>query len=199
MTYRDSMIIDNMRFVSYIIGKYFSNTTNVDKEDLFQSGCIGLIKAVDTYDEKHGIKFSTYASRVIYNEICAQFRRSRVYTVNPMYDSLEAPIGYDKEGDAITLSDVLSSEDVVVDTIEENINLTTITGYLMQWEVSPRFKSIVTDYLTAKLEDKVSQSKIGEKYGVSQCQVSRIVNRFYDFCRSKYEEEDNYENRISNS
>lgn len=69
---RNKMIEDNIGLV-HSIAKRFTGR-GVDYEDLFQTGCIGLIKAVDNYDESKGFKFSTYAVPVIMGEIRRIFR-----------------------------------------------------------------------------------------------------------------------------
>lgn len=69
---RDEMIEENIGLV-HSIAKRFTGR-GVDYEDLFQSGCIGLIKAVDHFDESKGFKFSTYAVPVIMGEIRRLFR-----------------------------------------------------------------------------------------------------------------------------
>lgn len=69
---RDKMIEDNIGLV-HSIAKRFTGR-GVDYEDLFQTGCVGLIKAVDNFDESKGFKFSTYAVPVIMGEIRRIFR-----------------------------------------------------------------------------------------------------------------------------
>lgn len=63
---RDRLIRHNLRLVAHIAKKYYAADT---PEDLISTGSIGLIKAVNTFDPAHGIKFSTYASRCIENAI----------------------------------------------------------------------------------------------------------------------------------
>lgn len=69
---RDKMIEDNIGLVHSIAKRFMGR--GVDYEDLFQTGCIGLIKAVDNFDESKGFKFSTYAVPVIMGEIRRIFR-----------------------------------------------------------------------------------------------------------------------------
>lgn len=69
---RDKMIEDNIGLVHSIAKRFIGR--GVDYEDLFQTGCIGLIKAVDNFDESKGFKFSTYAVPVIMGEIRRIFR-----------------------------------------------------------------------------------------------------------------------------
>lgn len=69
---RDKMIEENMGLV-HSVAKRFKGR-GADYDDLFQSGCIGLIKAVDNFDENLGFQFSTYAVPVIMGEIKRVFR-----------------------------------------------------------------------------------------------------------------------------
>lgn len=69
---RDEMISENIGLV-HSIAKRFTGR-GADYEDLFQSGCVGLIKAVDNFDESKGFAFSTYAVPVIIGEIKRIFR-----------------------------------------------------------------------------------------------------------------------------
>lgn len=75
MSERDQKIIGNLKLVNHILWKQFPNLAY--NEDAFQIGCIGLIKAVDTYDEDSGIAFSTYASKCIANEIMMELRKQQ--------------------------------------------------------------------------------------------------------------------------
>jgi RNA polymerase sporulation-specific sigma factor len=64
---RDTLIAHNLRLVAHIIKKYSSG--NTDQEDLISIGTIGLIKAVNTFDQSKGIRLSSYAARCIENAI----------------------------------------------------------------------------------------------------------------------------------
>ncbi len=64
---REEFIVGNMRLVLSIIKRFSSKAKNPD--DLFQAGCIGLIKAMDNFDLSVGVKFSTYAVPMIIGEI----------------------------------------------------------------------------------------------------------------------------------
>lgn len=64
---REKFIIGNMRLVLSVIQKYWQNRENSD--DLFQIGCIGLIKSIDNFDLSLNVRFSTYAVPMIIGEI----------------------------------------------------------------------------------------------------------------------------------
>ena len=64
---REELIRGNMRLVLSVIQRFTNRKENMD--DLFQIGCIGLIKAIDNFDSDHGVRFSTYAVPMIIGEI----------------------------------------------------------------------------------------------------------------------------------
>lgn len=99
---RNKLIEHNLRLVAHIAKKYES--TKIDKDDLLSIGTFGLIKAVDTFNFDANNKLSTYAARCIENEILMHIRsnKKRKDTI-----SLYSPIGEDKEGNEISLSDVI--------------------------------------------------------------------------------------------
>lgn len=71
----NQIIIDNQNLIYSIINTYFSTYSN--KNDLFQAGCIGLLKAAKNYDESYNTKFSTYAYTFIFGEISASIREDK--------------------------------------------------------------------------------------------------------------------------
>ena len=70
---REALITDNMALVTYMLKKI----TGSYDEDLYQSGCLGLTKAAQSFDPEKGFKFTTYASRCIMNEIFMEFRSNK--------------------------------------------------------------------------------------------------------------------------
>ncbi len=72
---RQKLIEHNLRLVAHIIKKYYASQN--DQEDLISIGTIGLIKAIDTFDPRKGIRLSSYASRCIENEILMFFRSGK--------------------------------------------------------------------------------------------------------------------------
>ena len=71
---RDKLIIENMPLVRHVANRFARDVSDTD--DLFQEGCIGLLKALENYDSERGTKFSTYAVPYILGEIRAFLRRS---------------------------------------------------------------------------------------------------------------------------
>lgn len=107
MTDREQKIIDNMGLVHYVLHKYFP--LYIDNQDNIQNGYVGLIKAVDSFDESTGNTFSTYASRCIFNEIAMDLRRRNKYAKDI---SLHAVLAEgDTRDEPLIIEDVLSYED----------------------------------------------------------------------------------------
>ncbi len=107
MTDREQKIIDNMSLVHYILHKYFP--LYIDNQDNIQNGYVGLIKAVDSFDESTGNTFSTYASRCIFNEIAMDLRRRNKYAKDI---SLYAVLAEgNTQDDSLTIEDILAYED----------------------------------------------------------------------------------------
>ena len=101
---RDILIEHNLRLVAHITKKY--ENSNIDNDDLISIGTIGLIKGIDSFSKKHGTKITTYCARCIENEILMFFRSNKKNNNNI---SLDYPIGYDKEGNDITILDILKT------------------------------------------------------------------------------------------
>ena len=109
---RNVLVERNLRLVAHIAKKY--NTGNIDNDDMISIGTIGLIKAITSFDPNKGIRLATYAARCIENEILMYLRATKKFQ-NEV--SLHEPIGTDKEGNEISLMDIIGSEDSVDDKV----------------------------------------------------------------------------------
>ena len=101
---REILIERNLRLVAHIAKKY--QNVDEDMEDLISIGTIGLIKAVSSFDAGKG-KLSTYASRCIDNELLMLLRSKKKSSREV---SLYEPIGTDKEGNEISLLDIIEHD-----------------------------------------------------------------------------------------
>lgn len=123
---RNMLIEHNLRLVAHIVKKF--ENTGEDAEDLISIGTIGLIKGIESYSAGKGTKLATYAARCIENEILMHLRALKKTKKDV---SLHDPIGQDKEGNEISLIDVLKSENEdVIDTIQLNIELEKVKQYI---------------------------------------------------------------------
>lgn len=168
---RDKLIEHNLRLVAHITKKY--ENTNIDNDDLISIGTIGLIKGIDSYSKKHGTKITTYCAKCIENEILMFFRSNKK---NNNTISLDDPIGYDKEGNDITILDVLKTPkpDYVEDMyIKDNIKL--LGKYLNG--LSTREKEIIVRRYGLSGYDEQTQKEIAKDLNISRSYVSRIEKR----------------------
>ncbi len=168
---REILIEKNLRLVAHIAKKY----QNVDEnmEDLISIGTIGLIKAIESFDAGKG-KLSTYASRCIDNEFLMLLRSKKK---NSREVSLFEPIGTDKEGNEISLLDVIEQvqEDVVEQMYErENIRHLKM---LMQQVLTEREREIIELRYGLRTGTEVTQREVGERFQISRSYVSRIEKR----------------------
>ncbi len=168
---KSKLIEHNLRLVVYI-AKRFENT-NVDIEDLISIGTIGLIKAVNSFNEDKQIKLATYASRCIENEILMHLRKvSKVK--NEM--SLDEPLNVDYEGNVLLLSDVLGTEnDIVSKGIESDVDKDILLQSFSK--LSPREGEIIKMRFGILGTEKKTQKEIADMLGISQSYISRLEKK----------------------
>ena len=112
-TAKDILVKHNMRLVAHIVKKY---SGAAETDDLISVGSIGLIKAINTYQPGHGTTLATYTARCIENEILMLIRANKKHK-NTL--SLSDPVGMDKDGNELTLMDLLfEKEDCVFEQVE---------------------------------------------------------------------------------
>lgn len=137
---RNILIEHNLRLVAHIVKKF--ENTGEDVEDLISIGTIGLIKAIESYSSSKGTKLATYAARCIENEILMHLRSLKKTRKDV---SLHEPIGQDKEGNEISLIDVLKSEgNDIVDEIQLNMELEQVKNIPTSW-MSGKKKRLLAD------------------------------------------------------
>lgn len=182
---KQMLIERNMRLVAHIAKKY--QNVDEDMEDLISIGTIGLIKAVNSYDNTKGSKLATYASRCIDNELLMMLRKKK----NVREVSLYEPIGTDKEGNEISLLDIVEQEQPdIVDRMELEANVRKLF-VLADKVLSQREKEII--YLRYGIPDReeVTQKEIGTLLGISRSYVSRIEKKALGKLRGEFEKTGN--------
>lgn len=182
---RNKLVEHNLRLVAHIIKKYYSSRG--DQDDLVSIGTIGLIKAINTFDINKNIKLSSYASRCIENEILMYFRNLKK-TAQDI--SLNEAIDTDKDGNSLSLFDILATEDSIIDDINKKLNLKKIYDYINS-ELDPREKQVI--YLRYGLngEEPITQREVADILGVSRSYISRIETKALRTLRRKYERSSN--------
>lgn len=174
---KTKLIEHNLRLVAHIIKKYYGNSS--EQDDLISIGTIGLIKAVSTFNYKKGTRFATYASRCIENEILMYFRNKKKYAQDV---SFTEPIDSDKDGNTLSLIDVMADDHSVTEDIEDklrNENLYKLIGTAL----SEREKEII--YLRYGLDGRraYTQREVANRLGISRSYVSRIEKRALEILR----------------
>ena len=168
---RNKLIEHNLRLVAHIVKKYDSSL--VSNDDLISIGTIGLIKGVDSFSPDKGIKLTTYCARCIENEILMFFRSNNKYSRDV---SMNEAIGYDKEGNKITIIDVLKTPNVdFLDEISKADDIKLISKYLDV--LTDRERSIIIDRYGLDNKKSLTQNKLSKKLGISRSYVSRIEKR----------------------
>ena len=181
---RNKLIEHNLRLVAHIVKKF--DQGSFDQDDLISIGTIGLIKGVDSYNKDKNIKLTTYVAKCIENEILMFYRSSKKYQ-NTV--SLNDSIGYDKDGNKITLIDVLKDDRKSLDDevyLRENIAL--VSKYLSK--LNKREKEIIVKRYGLNNKKEMTQKDIAKELKISRSYVSRIEKRaiskiLKDFIKNK--------------
>ena len=179
---RELLIIHNLRLVVYIAKKFES--TGVGIEDLVSIGTIGLIKAVKTFCPDKNIKLATYASRCIENEILMFLRKSSQHK-NDI--SIDEPLNIDWDGNELLLSDILGTDD---DVVNKGIEMETEKQILRQEinKLENRERQIMEMRFGLVNGHEMTQKQVAEKVGISQSYISRLEKRIINGIREKLEQ-----------
>ena len=168
---RNKLIEHNLRLVAHIVKKYDSKVE--DSDDLISIGTIGLIKGVDSFSNKHGTKITTYCARCIENEILMYFRSNNKNLKNV---SLNESIGFDKDGNEITVLDVLKEpKPDFIEEIDKKDNIKLLKDYLNV--LNDREKEIIVRRYGLFNSNEQTQKVIAKELKISRSYVSRIEKR----------------------
>jgi len=178
---RNRLIEHNLRLVAHVVKKY-SNTA-YETDDLISIGTIGLIKAIDSFNQEKGIRLATYASRCIENELLMLMRSSKKQSKEV---SLYDPIGADKEGNTIQLLDICVAEEFdVIEQMEEQQNLRKLHAYIDK-VLNAREKEIIVLRYGLYGGREVTQREIADKLNISRSYVSRIEKKALKKLKAAY-------------
>ena len=169
---KNILIERNLRLVAHIVKKY--HNTGRESDDLISIGTIGLIKAIATYDRNKGTRLATYAARCIDNEILMTIRSSKK-TKSEV--SLQDPIGVDKEGNEISLIDILGTDpDDVLNEVDLKIQVKKLYQR-MNRVLKDRERTIIELRYGLCNGGCKTQREIAKMLGISRSYVSRIEKR----------------------
>ncbi len=168
---RNKLIEHNLRLVVYI-AKRFENT-NLDIEDLISVGTIGLIKAINSYDNSKKIKLATYSARCIENEILMYLRKNNKVKNNI---SLDEPLNVDWEGNMLLLSDILGTDpDEVFYDAEKSVETEALAKCANK--LPERERQIIKMRFVILGIEKKTQKEIADIMGISQSYISRLEKK----------------------
>jgi len=179
---KDVLVERNLRLVAHIVKKY--NQNDRDMEDLLSVGTIGLIKAINTFKNSKGNRLVTYASKCIDNEILMYLRYEKK---KQRETSLYEPIGTDKEGNAISLLDVIESEQV--DVVEMcDLDCKTKKLYeIFDKVLTKREQEIISKRYGLFGNKESTQRELAASMDISRSYVSRIEKKALEKLRKTFE------------
>lgn len=182
---RDILIERNLRLVAHVVKKY--STADKETDDLISIGTIGLIKAIDSFNMDKGIRLATYASRCIDNELLMLLRSGKKQG-REVY--LYEPIGADKEGNEISLLDVIETEEEdVVALMELDDNVKKLHA-LIETMLDEREKDIIYKRYGLGMKEEITQRQIAAEMGISRSYVSRIEKKALGKLRAEFEKKE---------
>lgn len=182
---KDKLIEHNLRLVAHIAKKYANYG---DNDELISVGSLGLIKAIDSYDVEKGAGLATYASRCIENEILMTMRATKKHRLNV---SLNDPIGVDKDGNELTVIDMLADDKSVIDDVESGIILKKLVS-VAKSSLDDREYEIICRRYGLDGYDALTQREVAKFFNISRSYVSRIEKRALEKIRAKVDKSDFY-------
>ena len=178
---RNKLIEHNLRLVSHILKKYYVQAS--DQDDLISIGTIGLIKGISTFKPDKNVRLATYASRCVENEILMYFRSQRKYQGDV---SLSDSIDSDRDGNALSLMDVISVDDDMLENLDTKDSCAKVRRCVESC-LSEREAKVIT--LRYGLDGEVprTQREIAAACGISRSYVSRQEKQALEKLREEME------------
>lgn len=168
---KNELIVHNLRLVVYIAKKF--ENTNINIEDLISIGTIGLIKAVNSFSPERNIKFATYASRCIENEILMHLRK---VSARKNEISIEEPLNTDWDGNELLLCDVLGSDaDIINRDIEHELECNLLLEAVSK--LNTREAMIMELRFGLNGNQEHTQKQVADLMGISQSYISRLEKK----------------------
>lgn len=174
------LVKHNLRLVAHIAKKFKNSGT--DTEDLISIGSIGLMKAIKTFSYDKGNSFSTYASRCIENEILMTFRSEKK---NAMSVYLDDVISVDKDGNNLSLYEVLNDDAPEVEYVVENKLLYNKIENIIMTKLTKREQEIIFKRFGLKGEQPKTQIELAEEMKISRSYISRLEKKAIKTIKSK--------------
>ena len=178
---RSELIEHNLRLVAHVVKKYY--TSNADTEELISIGTVGLIKAVSTFNNSKSTRFATYAAKCIDNEIMMYFRSAKK-SARDVY--LDEPVDVDKDGNSMSLMDIIAEDDNMVDRIDTMIKSRQLYGFVEN-SLDDREREIILYRYGLYGKKPLTQREVAEKLDISRSYVSRIEKKALEKLKNEYE------------
>lgn len=183
---KDLLITHNLRLVAHIVKKYNASS---EADDLISVGSIGLIKAINTFKYGKNTQFSTYAARCVENEILMLLRANKKHSV---VMSLSESLGKDKDGNEVTVMDIVGNEkEDVISTVENNILTEKLLGIIKN-VLSQREYQIICMRFGLNSSKSYTQREIAKKMGISRSYISRLEKKALDIMKEHVDKNDIY-------
>ena len=176
---RQKLIEHNLRLVAHVSKKYCAAVP--DPDDLISIGTIGLIKAVDTFRPEKCSKFSSYAATCIQNEILMHLRSGKKTALDI---SVNEPIDTDRNGNVLTLMDIIAVDDTISDDIDTAIKCEKLRKIVRE-ELDKTERRIITKRYGLDGRKPLTQREIAAELHISRSYVSRIEKRILESIRRK--------------
>lgn len=176
MNKRDEKIVNNLGLVNKVINdKIIYNNNNYD--DLYQIGCVGLIKAVDTFDETKNIKFSTYAYKLIYTEILSYLKLSQNNKKALSLDTTTIKYCNDIKEDANLINFIKDEKCSIEDDYIKEEERIIINKILKKARLSDKNKFIILLYYGFYNDKKYTRKELANIFNVSPTYIAVIINK----------------------
>ena len=182
---RNKLVEHNLRLVAHIIKKYYGVQT--EQDDLVSIGTIGLIKAIDTFKPDKNIRLSSYASRCIENEILMHFRSAKKTAQDV---SLNETIDTDKDGNPLTLMDIMAVDDNILDELDRKLNGRKL-GQFIREELTDRERQIIIMRYGLGGREPMTQKQVAKIMNISRSYVSRIETKALKKLKKRYDTSSN--------
>ena len=182
---RNKLVEHNLRLVAHIIKKYYGVQT--EQDDLVSIGTIGLIKAINTFKPDKNIRLSSYASRCIENEILMHFRSVKKSAQDV---SLNETIDTDKDGNPLTMMDIMAVDDTILDDLDRKLNSRKL-GQFIREELSGREKTVILLRYGLGGTEPLTQKEIAKQLGISRSYVSRIETKALKKLKKRFDSSSN--------
>ncbi|MBQ3816806.1 MAG: RNA polymerase sporulation sigma factor SigK [Clostridia bacterium] len=177
---RNTLVEHNLRLVAHIVKKYY--TPGSEQDDMISIGTIGLIKAVSTFNGDKGIRLATYAARCIENEILMYFRNQKKSSQDVF---ISDPVDTDKDGNALTLIDVIADDSDIAEEIDKKMKLEKLK-VIIAGCLDEREKTIIELRYGLYGQNELTQRDIAKRLNISRSYVSRIEKSALEKLRRKF-------------